>query len=170
MRKAVGAYERLAPPSQIDRIPVRVKGEVILVPVTQIVSIVADGELLHLTTIRQDRFTIAYRLKDLEARLDPTKFIRLKSRHASPTWIRSPGWRSCPGGCTRSGCTTARSWMSVGSSRASCAAGSSSCRRSSPRPPAVERRIHPADPAPPSTVSRPRQPFVRSSRPFVGFG
>jgi two-component system LytT family response regulator len=77
VRKAVNAYERLAPPSRIDRIPVRAKGEVILVPIAQIGSVVADGELLHLTTVRQERFTITYRLKDLEARLDPAKFIRL---------------------------------------------------------------------------------------------
>jgi len=77
VRKAAGAYERLATRSRIDRIPVRDKGEVVLVPVAQIVSVVADGELLHLTTIRQERHTIAYRLKDLEARLDPVKFIRL---------------------------------------------------------------------------------------------
>jgi two-component system LytT family response regulator len=38
---------------------------------------VADGELLHIVTGKQEQFTIAYRLKDLEARLDPTRFIRL---------------------------------------------------------------------------------------------
>ena len=46
-------------------------------PVQQIASIVAEGELLHLTTLRQERYTISYRLKDLEARLDPERFIRL---------------------------------------------------------------------------------------------
>jgi two-component system LytT family response regulator len=45
--------------------------------VGQIVAVVADGELLHITTARQERHTISYRLKDLEARLDPSKFIRL---------------------------------------------------------------------------------------------
>jgi DNA-binding LytR/AlgR family response regulator len=39
--------------------------------------VVADGELLNLTTHGRDRFTITYRLKDLEARLDPAQFIRL---------------------------------------------------------------------------------------------
>ena len=48
-----------------------------IVPVHQIASIVAEGELLHLTTTTSDRYTINYRLKDLEARLDPAKFIRL---------------------------------------------------------------------------------------------
>ncbi len=45
--------------------------------VAQIASIVAEGELLYLTTVKGERHTITYRLKDLEARLDPAKFIRL---------------------------------------------------------------------------------------------
>jgi two-component system LytT family response regulator len=61
----------------LDRIPVRRRDEVIIVPVTQIASIVAEGELLHVTTIRGEHHTITYRLKDLEARLDPDRFLRL---------------------------------------------------------------------------------------------
>ena len=49
----------------------------LLLPVRQIASIVADGELLHLTTIANERYTIAYRLHALEARLDPRRFVRL---------------------------------------------------------------------------------------------
>jgi DNA-binding LytR/AlgR family response regulator len=56
---------------------VRRRDEVAIVPVNQIASIVAEGELLHLTTIRNERFTITYRLRDLETRLDPDRFIRL---------------------------------------------------------------------------------------------
>ena len=48
-----------------------------IVPVQQIASIVADGELLQITTIQKERHTITYRLKDLERRLDPSRFIRL---------------------------------------------------------------------------------------------
>jgi DNA-binding LytR/AlgR family response regulator len=44
---------------------------VLLVPVSQIASIVADAELLTITTIQNARHIINYRLKDLEARLDP---------------------------------------------------------------------------------------------------
>jgi DNA-binding LytR/AlgR family response regulator len=40
-------------------------------------AVVAEGEWLHITTIQYERHTISYRLKDLEARLDPTKFVRL---------------------------------------------------------------------------------------------
>ena len=61
----------------LERIPVRQKDDIILLPVTQIASIVADGELLHLTTTRKERYVINYRLKVLESRLDPRRFIRL---------------------------------------------------------------------------------------------
>jgi two-component system LytT family response regulator len=70
-------YERSAPLGRLDRIPVRQKHDIVLVPTSQIASIIAEGEVLHLTTARQDRHTITYRLKTLEARLDPAKFIRL---------------------------------------------------------------------------------------------
>jgi DNA-binding LytR/AlgR family response regulator len=45
----------------------------------QIASIVADGELLKITTRLNERHTIAFRLKDREQRLDPARFIRLGS-------------------------------------------------------------------------------------------
>jgi len=61
----------------LDRIPVRQREEVIILPVNQLASIVAEGELLHLTTVRGEHYTITYRLKDLEARLDPSRFLRL---------------------------------------------------------------------------------------------
>lgn len=64
-------------PRFLERIPVRQKDDVILLPVNQIASIVADGELLHLTTTRKERYVINYRLKALEGRLDPHRFIRL---------------------------------------------------------------------------------------------
>jgi two-component system LytT family response regulator len=61
----------------LERIPVRHREEVLIVPVLQIASIVADGELLKITTVRNERHTITYRLKDLERMLDPARFIRL---------------------------------------------------------------------------------------------
>jgi len=64
-------------PRFLRRIPVRKKDDIIILPVEQIAAIVADGELLHLTMIAGERFTITYRLKNLEARLDPAKFVRL---------------------------------------------------------------------------------------------
>jgi two-component system LytT family response regulator len=74
---AIDDYERTVHPLIIERIPVRHREEVRLVPVHQVASIVADGELLNITTLKNERHTITYRLKDLEARLDPSRFIRL---------------------------------------------------------------------------------------------
>ena len=55
----------------------RRRDETVILPVRQISSIVADGELLHLTTIGNDRYVISHRLHALEARLDPRRFVRL---------------------------------------------------------------------------------------------
>jgi two-component system LytT family response regulator len=74
---AIDAYEASGKPPFLERIPVRHREEVIIVPVHQIASIVADGELLKITTTRNERHTISYRLKDLDRRLDPARFIRL---------------------------------------------------------------------------------------------
>jgi len=74
---AVATYEALATPPYLERIPVRRRDEVAIVPVQQIASIVAEGELLHITTIQKERHTLTYRLKDLERRLDPSHFLRL---------------------------------------------------------------------------------------------
>jgi len=64
-------------PAVLERIPVRQKEEIVILPVQEIASILADGELLRLTTARNETYTLSYRLKDLEARLDPTLFVRL---------------------------------------------------------------------------------------------
>jgi len=75
--EAIETYETLAKPPYLERIPVRRREDVLIVPVQQIASIVADGELLQITTVQKERHTITYRLKDLERRLDPSRFIRL---------------------------------------------------------------------------------------------
>jgi len=75
--QAIATYETLARAPYLERIPVRHREEIIIVPVPQIASIVADGELLHITTVYKERHTITHRLKDLELRLDPARFIRL---------------------------------------------------------------------------------------------
>jgi two-component system, LytTR family, response regulator len=74
---AIAAYESAAKPPFLERIPVRRRDEILLVPVHQIASVMAEGELLHLTTSTGDRYSINYRVKDLELRLDPARFIRL---------------------------------------------------------------------------------------------
>ena len=42
-----------------------------------IAYVVAEAELLHITTIANERYTITYRLHALEAKLDPKRFVRL---------------------------------------------------------------------------------------------
>jgi two-component system LytT family response regulator len=74
---AITAYEASARPALLERIPVRRRDEIILVPVSTIASIVAEGELLYLSTFKGERHTITYPLKDLEPRLDPARFVRL---------------------------------------------------------------------------------------------
>ncbi len=61
----------------LERIPVKKRDDMVLLPVRQIASIVAEGELLHLTTVANDRYALAHRLHALEARLDPRRFVRL---------------------------------------------------------------------------------------------
>ena len=74
---AASSYEEATRPSILERIPIRQKDEIVIVPVKDIASIVAEGELLRLTTEQNETYTLSYRLKDLEARLDPARFVRL---------------------------------------------------------------------------------------------
>ena len=77
LERAADAVEAAAPVAPLRRIPVRRRDDVVFVPVEQVAAVVADGELLHLHTSSVERFTITYRLKDLEARLDPAEYVRL---------------------------------------------------------------------------------------------
>jgi two-component system LytT family response regulator len=77
LRNAAADYEKAAGRSYIERIPVRKANEIRIIPVAQIASIVAEGELLHISTLKNEQHTISYRLKELEARLDPARFVRL---------------------------------------------------------------------------------------------
>ncbi|HTR78009.1 MAG TPA: response regulator [Gemmatimonadaceae bacterium] len=77
VRAAATAYAASTPAPLLRRIPVRKREDIFLIAVDQVASVVADGELLHITTRANERYTISYRLKDLEARLDPAQFVRL---------------------------------------------------------------------------------------------
>ncbi|MEO6393591.1 MAG: response regulator [Pyrinomonadaceae bacterium] len=77
VESAIADYEATQRPAFLERIPVRRRDDITLLPVKQIASVVAEGELLHLATTKQERYTINYRLKDLADRLDPAQFIRL---------------------------------------------------------------------------------------------
>lgn len=61
----------------LERIPLKHRDDIYLVPVDDVISIVADGELLHITAKENQKYTINFRLKDLEPRLNESKFIRL---------------------------------------------------------------------------------------------
>lgn len=74
---AATAYESAVRRGYLDRIPVRQRDDVLLLPVRQVASVVADGEVLHLTTVAGERHTISHTLQALEARLDPRRFVRL---------------------------------------------------------------------------------------------
>jgi two-component system, LytTR family, response regulator len=77
LKNAVEIYEQNIANEKLERIPVKKRGEILLVPVSEIASVVADGELLHITTDKNQRYVINHRLKDLESRLDAEKFVRL---------------------------------------------------------------------------------------------
>jgi two-component system LytT family response regulator len=74
---AAAIYERVELRSYLERIPVRRQDDVLLLPVRQIAFVTAEAELLHITTVANERYTIAHRLHLLEARLDPRRFVRL---------------------------------------------------------------------------------------------
>src|SRR6185436_19977570 len=77
LKNAAATYAQAVDHEPLERIPVRVRDDIHLVPVGDIASIVADCELLRITTNENKRHIINYRLKDLELRLDPKQFVRL---------------------------------------------------------------------------------------------
>ena len=77
LRAASAALDVATRRNYLERIPVKRRDEVVIVSVRQIASIVAEGELLHITTTQNERHTITYRLHALESKLDPRRFVRL---------------------------------------------------------------------------------------------
>ena len=77
LNAAATAYRQAARHQYLERIPVRRRDEVAILSVRQIASAIAEGELLHLTTMSNERYTITHRLHALEAKLDPRRFVRL---------------------------------------------------------------------------------------------
>ena len=77
VQAAAADYEAAGGRPLLERIPVRRQDEIVLVPVREIASVVADGELLHIRTTADETHTISYRLRDLAVRLEPTQFLRL---------------------------------------------------------------------------------------------
>jgi two-component system LytT family response regulator len=63
---------------RLERLPVKSGEDILLVPVEQVASLVAEGELLHVTTAGNAHHLVSsYRLKDLEPRLQAEGFLRL---------------------------------------------------------------------------------------------
>lgn len=71
------AAEHLKSVEPLENIPVFQNDEIVLLPVNELISVVAEGRNLHLTTIKNEHFTINFRLKDLQLRLNFSKFISL---------------------------------------------------------------------------------------------
>ncbi|MEP7271417.1 MAG: LytTR family DNA-binding domain-containing protein [Acidobacteriota bacterium] len=77
LQSAAREYEAATRSPYLERLPIRRREEIFILPVREIASIIAEGELLHVTTGANEKHTLSYRLKDLEARLDPAIFVRL---------------------------------------------------------------------------------------------
>lgn len=77
LANAEATYEQSARRPHLERVPVRRRDEVVLLSVKQIAFVESEGELLHVTTVANERYTLTHRLHALEARLDPRRFVRL---------------------------------------------------------------------------------------------
>jgi len=97
VKNTAQVYEEFSRKEFLERIPVKKREEIFLIPASEIASIVADGELLHLTTDKNQKYVINYRLKDLEMRLAPDLFIRL-SRGAIANLAQIARVSPMPGG------------------------------------------------------------------------
>jgi two-component system LytT family response regulator len=74
---ALKSYELAPRKPYAERIPVRRRDEVVILPVRQIASVIAEGDLMHITTTTGESFTITHPMHALAARLDPRRFVRL---------------------------------------------------------------------------------------------
>jgi len=97
LQKAAHDLTEVNPHETIERIPVRHRDSFLLVPVAEVASIVADGELLRITTNSNQRYVINHRLKDLEGRLAENQFVRL-SRGSIVNLDSVAGISPMPGG------------------------------------------------------------------------
>lgn len=73
----LAASLRAAPPSTVQRIPFRTRDGVQFLDVTQITHFIARDRLTHAVTVAAAAHVVDYGLSDLEARLDPAKFLRI---------------------------------------------------------------------------------------------
>lgn len=98
-REAVEAIRRSAGAQSAapEFLPVKSNDEIALVRVEDIASVVAEGELLHLTTKDSRKYLINFRLKDLEEKLGEERFVKLsRGALANISMLRSAS--PMPGG------------------------------------------------------------------------
>ena len=77
LRAALTKAPRSSRSEYLQRIPIRNGNILILVPTSLVTTIVAEGANLIIRTLKGDRHSFNYRLKDLELHLDPAEFVRL---------------------------------------------------------------------------------------------
>jgi two-component system LytT family response regulator len=77
LERAAAAVEQGARRRFLERVPVRRRDDVVLLAVRQIAFVESEGELLHIVTVANERYTLTHRLHAFEARLDPRRFVRL---------------------------------------------------------------------------------------------
>ncbi|HUF02595.1 MAG TPA: response regulator [Aridibacter sp.] len=95
--EAVTAIRKSAGAADLEFLPVKTGDEISLVRVEDIASVIADGELLHLTTVENRKYLINFRLKDLETRFGEDRFIKLsRGALANISMLRSAS--PMPGG------------------------------------------------------------------------
>ena len=79
--ESIRNVQNIQPPSSpgnwLQRIPIRRRDDILILPIREVASIVAEGDILRLTTLQNNVYTMSYRLRNLESRLDPRHFIRL---------------------------------------------------------------------------------------------
>lgn len=97
LESAIGEVSAARGATYLERIPIRRDEEILLLPVDKLSSVVAEGDILILTTIERQRFYLTCRLKELEARLDPSRFLRL-SRGAIVGIDQIESFSPLPGG------------------------------------------------------------------------
>jgi DNA-binding LytR/AlgR family response regulator len=77
LRAALAKPPLPARPDYLSRIPVRNGSSLVLVPTSQVITIIAEDVNLIISTLSGRTHSFSYRLKDLELHLDPAEFIRL---------------------------------------------------------------------------------------------
>lgn len=74
---AISTLDDTAANRRLERIPVRHRDDYYFIPVADVALFTADSELLNIITMDSHKYVLNFRLKDIEARLDDSQFVRL---------------------------------------------------------------------------------------------